>query len=65
MKVLGLIKRTFKFFNAASFSKLYKTYVRPHLEYCIQVWSPFLAGDIDSLEKVQHRATKLVRTYYC
>ena len=39
---------------------VYKTYVRPHLEYCIQVWSPFLAGDIDSLEKIQHRTTKLV-----
>ena len=62
MKVLGLIKRTFKFFNTTSLSKLYKTYVRPHLEYCIQVWPPFLAGDIDSLEKVQHRATKLVPT---
>ena len=60
MKVLGLIKRTFKYFNNTSLSKLYKTYVRPHLEYCVQVWSPFLAGDIDSLEKVQHRATKLV-----
>ena len=60
MKVLGLIKRTFKYFNNTSLSKLYKTYVRPHLEYCVQVWSPFLAGDIDSLEKVQHRTTKLV-----
>ena len=60
MKVLGLIKRTFKYFNNTSLSKLYKTYVRPHLEYCEQVWSPFLAGNIDSLENVQHRATKLV-----
>ena len=31
MKVLGLIKRTLKFFNTTSLSKLYKTYVRPHL----------------------------------
>ena len=60
MKALGLIKRTFKYFNTVSLSKLYKTYVCPHLEYCVQVWSPFLAGDIDALEKVQHRATKLI-----
>ena len=60
MRPLGLIKRTFKFFNIKSLSKLYKTYVRPNLEYCVQVWSPFLAGDIDALEKVQHRATKLI-----
>ena len=32
MKVLGLIKRTFKYFKNTSFSKLYKTYVCPHLE---------------------------------
>ena len=37
---------------------LYKTYVCPHLEYCIPVWSPYLMGDMDELEKVQHRATK-------
>ena len=32
MKALGLIKRTFKFFSTVSLSKLYKTYVCPHLE---------------------------------
>ena len=39
---------------------MYKTYLRSLLEYCVQLWYPYLAGDIDTLERVQRRATKLV-----
>ena len=60
MIALGLIKRIFKYFNAKSLPKLYKIYVRPLLEFCVQVWSPYLVGDIDALENVQRRATKLI-----
>ena len=60
MTSLRIIKRTFNHIDAESFAILYKAYIRPHLEYCVQAWCPYQKQDIKTLEKVQRRATKLV-----
>ena len=41
--------------------KLYKTLVRPHLEYCVSAWSPHYLKDKVLLERVQYRLTRMIR----
>ena len=54
--VLGMIRRNIKCKNAAIIIRLYKSLMRPRLEYCIQAWSPYHKKDIEVLERVQKRA---------
>ncbi|MGE5822000.1 MAG: RNA-directed DNA polymerase [Nitrososphaerota archaeon] len=59
-KVLGMIKRTISVRDREVILQLYKSLVRPHLEYSIQAWRPHFQRDIGLIEGVQRRATKLI-----
>ena len=59
-RVLGMFKKTFKSRGLSLWKSLYTTYIRPHLEFSIQAWSPYQAGDILTLERIQRRATKTI-----
>ena len=59
-QALGIIKRNFKYISKSSLMTLYKTFVLPHPEYCAPIWNPCYYKDIETMEKVQRRATKLI-----
>ena len=59
--VLSMIRRHFKTIDAEELHILRDSYIIPHMEYCVQVWSQYLRKDIECLERVQISATKMVK----
>ena len=59
-RILTLIKIAFRFLQPSVLSMLYKAFVRPLLEYCCSAWCPYYVKDIDTLERVQRRMTRLL-----
>jgi len=59
-----MVRRQFRELDPQSFLVIYKGFVRPHLEYTAQALSPYLRRDIDCLEKMQRRETKMVKGFH-
>ena len=59
-QILGVVRRSFASLSKTSLTLLFKSLIRPHLEYGNGIWGPVSKGDQKLIEKVQRRATKLV-----
>jgi len=59
--ILGCIKRSMASRSREVILPLDSVLMRHHLEYCIQLWSPQHRKDMDLLEQIQRRATKMIR----
>lgn len=58
--VLGQISRCFHYRDKKVFLRLYKQYVRPHLEFASPVWSPWCKTDIEAIEQIQKKAIGMI-----
>jgi len=58
-RMFGLINRSIKHKDRDILLSLYKSLVRPQLEYCITAWSPHYVKDKELIERIQQRFTRM------
>jgi hypothetical protein len=58
-QIVGLT-RSFVHLDNRTFSLIFKALVHPHLEYVSSIWSPYKKKDIEAIENVQKRATRML-----
>ena len=59
-KILAITRKTFDYMNPEMFAQIFKSLVRPNVEYAASVWTPHKINQIAAIENVQRRATKIV-----
>ncbi|GAB0186081.1 mitochondrial enolase superfamily member 1 [Grus japonensis] len=60
-RILGCINKGITSRDKEVIIPLCSALVRPHLEYCVQFWSPLYKRDVDRLERVPRRATRMIK----
>jgi hypothetical protein len=59
-KIVGMIRRNISSRSSEGMLILYKTLVRPVLDYCVSAWRPYTKKDMKKLERIQKRYTKMI-----
>ena len=60
LRALGPVKYSKKYLSSEVLAKIYRGLVEPHLSYCCSVWRNCSKRKIDSLQKVQNRAARII-----
>jgi len=59
--ILSFIRQSIASRSREAILPLYSVLLRPHLEYCVQFWTSQYKRDMETLERVQQRTTKMIK----